>query len=178
MDFRDPAASAMHSAKQCYHYSPASPPSCLIADGPSVDLQAASTEHPSGMHLRNPFVNLQAAIRLMNVCSGFSAIQHKSEKSSSIAHHLALDWQSPTPQLEVLHGGWMASITKWTLCSEGERTATSTLRSLEGTSAMAVCTRRDNLHPSPRPTACRHMHATGHRRLGGRSANPIPNSRA
>ena len=115
-----------------YHCSPASPPPCLIADGPSVEEQAASTEQPSGMHLQKPFVNLQAAIRVMNVCRGFSAIPHKSENSSSIAHHLVLDWQSPTPQLEVLHIGWMASIAKWTLCSEGEKTATSALRSLEG----------------------------------------------
>ena len=76
MDLSDPAASAIHSAKQCFHYSPATPPPCLIADGPSVEEQAASTEHPSGVHLQNPFVNLQAAIKVLNVCRGFSAIPH------------------------------------------------------------------------------------------------------
>lgn len=178
MDFRDPAASAIHSAKQCYHYSLASPPPCLIADGPSAEERAASTEHPSGMHLQNPFVNLQAAIKVMNGCRGFSATPHKSENSASIAPNLALDWQSPTPQLEVLHRGWMASITKWTLWSEGEKAATLALWSLEGTSAMAVCTCREDLLPSPKPRACRPMHAPGHRCLGGHSANAIPDSRA
>ena len=128
--------------------------------------------------LAKPFVNLQAPIKVMNVCRGFSATPHKSENSSSIAHHLALDRQSPTPQLEVLHIGWMASIMKWTLWSEGEKTATLALRSLVGTSTLAVCTCREDLHPSPKLRACRPKHAPGHRCLDEHSANPIPNSRA